>query len=111
MRLVTIAAVLLALSGCADNRSASFDDMRQLKASGLIEKGWVPEQLPADATDIRVRWNLDTNWSEGSFRSGSLVDPTAGKECDQLPNEPRRAICGGFVIRDEGSRKAFRLLH
>jgi hypothetical protein len=38
------------------------------RQSGIIERGWVPEFLPAGSTDIAETHELDTNTGTGSFR-------------------------------------------
>jgi len=102
------AAVLLviALAGC-DTRSESFKTYLEAKNSGLIEKGWIPPVLPPDATDIRLHWDLDTNISEGSYRSSVLVAPTKAGECEPVPEDPAAIQCETFVFRTEGVRRTF----
>ena len=60
-------AVLLQL-GCGETFEESFASMTNGGAQDLVERGWIPEDLPRSATEIRIRWNLDTNMVRGSFR-------------------------------------------
>ena len=39
----------------------NFDTFAELKSSQLIEKGWVPENLPKSSRNIEVTHNIDTN--------------------------------------------------
>ncbi|MDA8018470.1 MAG: hypothetical protein MPN21_13595 [Thermoanaerobaculia bacterium] len=41
-----------------ESRHPSFDELEE---SGLIERGWVPEDFPRSATEIREAHDLDTN--------------------------------------------------
>ena len=45
------------------------------RKAGVIDRGWVPELLPAGSTDILETHNLDTNTGTGTFRfpSADLV--------------------------------------
>ena len=60
-------AVMLQL-GCSETFEESFASMTNGGAQDLVERGWIPEDLPRSATEIRIRWNLDTNMVRGSFR-------------------------------------------
>jgi hypothetical protein len=74
-----IALVVLALIGVFalgvfgvahfENPSSRFSTYEELKGSGLIERGWVPEFLPRSATDIAESHDVDTNrgwaWRHG----------------------------------------------
>lgn len=60
-------AVTLQL-GCGETREEFFASMTNGRAQDLVERGWIPEDLPPSATDVRVRWNLDTNMVRGSVR-------------------------------------------
>jgi hypothetical protein len=60
-------AVLLQV-GCSETSEKAFLSMTNRGAQDLIERGWIPEDLPRSATDVRVRWNLDTNMVRGSVR-------------------------------------------
>ena len=97
---------MIALAGC-DTRSETFNTYQEAKRSGLIERGWIPPELPPDATDIRLRWDLDTNISEGSYQSKALVAPTRAGECQPVAKEPTSIQCETFVFRTEDGRRTF----
>jgi len=99
--------IVLALSGCGESRSSSFRTLQEAKESGLIEKGWIPPQIPPDATDIRVSWNLDTNVSEGSYQSKGLVAPLSPGECQPRKTTPGIIECGEFFFRTENGLRKF----
>jgi hypothetical protein len=78
-RLLIIAGSILLLIGAFMARKAigSLDRETQLshyanlpaaRQSGIIERGWVPEFLPAGSKDITEIHNLDTNTGTGTFR-------------------------------------------
>ena len=52
-----------------DKTFASLAEARQQNA---IEKGWIPEFVPADAKDIQLHFDLDSNHLSGQFVSKSL---------------------------------------
>lgn len=77
--LLIIAGSILLLIGAFIARKAigSLDQETQLshyanlpaaRQSGIIERGWVPEFLPAGSKDITEIHNLDTNTVTGTFR-------------------------------------------
>ena len=80
--LLIIAGSILLLIGAFMARKAigSLDRETQLshyanlpaaRQSGIIERGWVPEFLPAGSKDITEIHNLDTNTGTGTFRFAS----------------------------------------
>lgn len=77
--LLIIAGSILLLIGAFMARKAigSLDRETQLshyanlpaaRQSGIIERGWVPELLPAGSKDITEIHDLDTNTGTGTFR-------------------------------------------
>ena len=44
-----------------DQMNYEFDNYEEVKQSGLISKGWIPEFLPVSSQKIREQHNLDTN--------------------------------------------------
>jgi hypothetical protein len=95
-----------ALAGCGDSRSASYATYQELSDAGMIERGWVPPQIPRDALDIRLNWNLDSNVSEGSYRSAHLIDPGA-RGCAASSDSGQTIRCGSFTFRTEAGSKQF----
>lgn len=50
-----------ALMRYLENPSVHFTNYDELKDSGIIESGWVPNYLPLSSYDINETHNLDTN--------------------------------------------------
>jgi len=70
-----VAAVLVATglcSGCVETQDASCDTLATREAQALVAQGWIPSILPASATQVRVRWDLDTN-EVPPFRTGVFL--------------------------------------
>ena len=62
---VLIAALLI---GCTnDTLDASYDSMTDAIASGAVAKGWIPQWLPPEASDLKEVHNLDSNSSALAF--------------------------------------------
>jgi hypothetical protein len=59
---------LLVLVGCADTKDGSFSSMSTPEARSMVSRGWIPSVLPGSATDVRLRWNIDTNMVRGRAR-------------------------------------------
>ena len=47
---------------------ASYSDYAEAVADGAVRRGWIPDFVPASATDIRESHNLDTNDAWSTFR-------------------------------------------
>ena len=98
--------VLTTLRFCNDlERPKSFFlDYEELKGSGLIEKGWIPEYLPKSARNIRERHDLDTNHVHVTFeyRPGDTAD--LEKVCVKDPQRSSESV-SVYVCRREGDYK------
>ena len=44
-----------------ENPKSSFSSIAEMKASGLVDAGWLPGYLPRTASQIEERHNIDTN--------------------------------------------------
>ncbi len=44
-----------------NNSRATFPDYEKMKASGIIERGWVPAYLPKSVKNISEHHNIETN--------------------------------------------------
>ena len=55
-------------SGGPDTKISHHANLAEARQSGIIERGWVPELLPAGSTDITEIHDLDTNTGTGTFR-------------------------------------------
>jgi hypothetical protein len=65
-----ICAILLgsAMTGCLDTTLyASYPTMAVAVADGAVARGWIPEWVPANATDLDEVHDLDSNESALSF--------------------------------------------
>ena len=52
----------------AEKQESQFKSYRDLQASGLIEKGWVPEFIPRSAYEIHERHRVDVAGVNVAFR-------------------------------------------
>lgn len=53
---------------CSDTAEKSFSSMADTEAQRMVARGWIPSGLPTTATDVHVRWNIDTNMVRGRLR-------------------------------------------
>jgi hypothetical protein len=60
-----LACFVLLAAGCSETFESHYSDRQEAQRDGVFERGWLPDWLPASATDIREIHNLDTN--EGAF--------------------------------------------
>jgi hypothetical protein len=95
MRRTFLAACAVLIAACGDNVvSASYATLAEARTAGAVERGWIPEGLPASARDMREAHDRDSNrrWGLFSFDSsdaGALKAllsaselPLGGQSCD-----------------------------
>jgi hypothetical protein len=59
---------LVLLVGCGETSEKRFPSMADVEAQSMVTRGWIPEALPRSGTDVRIRWNIDTNMTRGTMR-------------------------------------------
>jgi hypothetical protein len=81
-----------------ENQSSRFSTYDELRASGLIERGWVPEFLPRSATDIEESHDLDTNrgWASFKYKAGDTAAADQGCQLLHRTNEGSKYLCPPF---------------
>jgi hypothetical protein len=116
-----IALVVLALVGVLalgfigiahfENPSSQFGTYDELRASGLIERGWVPDYLPRSATEIEESHDIDTNrgWASFKYKIGDTAAADQGCRLLHQTKEGRKYLCPPFekqtailVLRADG---------
>jgi hypothetical protein len=94
MRAFYIAVPLLFTTiGCSDFHESAYPTAEAARHAGVVERGWLPQVLPARATEIRERHNVDTNEIVGSF-AFQATDAEALRGLEQIPQERVRQIAG-----------------
>lgn len=95
LALVGVFAIGLFAIAHFENPESSFATYEELKASGLIERGWIPEYLPKSATEIRESHDIDTNSGWASFQYEVGDTAIADEGCQLLHNTPagRKYLC------------------
>ncbi len=68
MRASIIGALCCAMGACGLVTGSRFDTLQAAGEQDMVRKGWVPEWVPPDATDLREVHDLDSNVSELAFR-------------------------------------------
>ena len=93
---MTVAVLGLAACGSRDIVDETYADLAEATSKGAIrEGGWLPSFLPPSSSNIRLRYNMDTNevWAslnwDGTNR-GSLDDSCKHAEPNQA-QFPQRA--------------------
>jgi hypothetical protein len=92
-RLASCLLLAAGLSGCVEACREDFEshypDVAAARRAGALDRGWLPEFLPADATDISEEHNIDTNVTWGCF--SILGDPAAFRQALQAYGASRVA--------------------
>jgi len=77
--------VLMALAGCSDLRvkMGVFNDVEEARRGGAIAAGWIPDRVPASASDLREGHLPDgRHWGVFAFQNAddAIVRSMAGEE-------------------------------
>ena len=59
---------LLEYCAYTENPKSYFKNYDEAKASGLMERGWIPTYIPKSSTEIRETHNIDTNRVQMTFQ-------------------------------------------
>src|SRR5262245_47125255 len=71
-----LVALAFVTGGCTslERSESSYGSVAEAAASGAIDRGWLPADLPPSAAAIREWHDLDTNRGFGTLRFGSTDD-------------------------------------
>jgi len=95
-----------------DNVRTTFPDYEKMKASGIIERGWVPAYLPKSSKSISEHHNIDTNRVQMSFDYDIDEKPEAELLCTKLVSNDkgRKYVCPPYsgvtsilTLREDGT--------
>jgi hypothetical protein len=91
-----VAVFLLGLSACSRCASGSsecpyvvFDDVEVARSNGAFERGWLPDWLPNEATEIHEFHDLDTNAQAITFSIERIPEFDWPSECTQATTASR----------------------
>lgn len=75
--LIALAVAATVVTGCAATGEGerSYADLAAVRLANDVPAGWVPRWLPESTTDIRVKFNLDTNVSITTGKLGGASLP------------------------------------
>ena len=80
-----MALLASAMTSCVDTRlDASYRTMADAIADGAVTRGWIPEWLPANATDLDEVHDLDSNESALSFSVPANTKLALPVECEPV---------------------------
>jgi len=87
-----LAVVIAAAASCTgiETRTAVYATVAEARAAGAVEQGWIPEGLPASASDLReAHRGADQRWGLFNFPRGDAdaVRALLGDEITGAPPE------------------------
>lgn len=89
---ILIPALLLGFVACSDVFSdvlqSSYNTQAEAMQSGLVKRGWLPDWLPAQATNISELHNIDTNTVVIWFDLPAKALPALLERCQPAQNPP-----------------------
>lgn len=62
-----MAVVFLMWIFSGERPKSYFSNYKEAKASGIMDRGWIPTFIPKSATNINEQHDLDTNWVKMTF--------------------------------------------
>lgn len=76
---------------------STFATFEEMKASGLIARGWLPEFLPRSATEIQETHDIDTNRVQASFKYDITDVESVEEACERVSHDERGSlyVCRG----------------
>ncbi|KRB10312.1 hypothetical protein ASD86_25300 [Lysobacter sp. Root690] len=89
---VLLACFACAMSGCSDVTVSSYDNYRELAASGAMDRGWVPEFIPASAHDITEGHSVEISALSVGFSFGADFRPGKNSDFVLLRGDKREAV-------------------
>ncbi|HEY5803052.1 MAG TPA: hypothetical protein VIT90_05095 [Lysobacter sp.] len=82
MRLILVPLLCLSVAARAwETLDTSFSTAKEAVDAGMVEKGWIPDWLPQDATGLREVHDVDSNASELSFASPTFSQIHLPSDC------------------------------
>jgi hypothetical protein len=70
LSVVSISAIcilLITIMNLSERPKSEFENYYDAKASGFMDKGWIPTFIPLSAKNIKEQHDLDTNWVKMTF--------------------------------------------
>ena len=96
---LTISSLFVA--GCDKKFDSHFPTAAAASQAGEFTRGWLPDILQPDATDIHEWHDLDSNRCEGQFSLNDNLVRRVQKECKSTREVPMNATefrCGDFLV-------------
>ncbi|PJK98460.1 hypothetical protein B9Y85_20900 [Stenotrophomonas maltophilia] len=81
MRSTLALAVCSMLSACSLVMDSSFDTQQQAIDADMVNKGWIPDWVPHEATDLREVHDLDSNTSALAFAKPPAIPLQLPADC------------------------------
>ena len=77
---------LVSLVGCGETSQAHYATSADASADRAFERGWLPEVMRADVTEIEESHDLDSNHGSATFRYNSQFKARLGSDCNRTPS-------------------------
>jgi len=94
---VFVAVLLFLVAGCGETSTARYATREEAAKDGAILRGWLPEWLPASASEIYETHDLDTNKSSAFFRYAPGDEPKLPSACQAVSVSRLNATTNSWV--------------
>lgn len=81
MRSILLLTVCTTLIACGLVMDSSFDTLQQAIDADMVNKGWIPDWVPHEATDLHEVHDLDSNTSALAFTKPGVVPLKLPADC------------------------------
>ena len=86
-RSVAVVGMAVIVASCGERPEAFYADAAAARAARAIDRGWIPDWLPATARAIHEVHNIDTNQSLLAFSFDPADIPNVAQSCAQVSRE------------------------
>jgi hypothetical protein len=92
MKASAILVAVALLSGCWwEQKEESYASFAAAEDAGAMKRGWIPEWLPRNSSDLKEKHDLDTNSSILRFSFVAAGKWTPSIACKQIPSAQTRS--------------------
>lgn len=91
---------IFCLAGCDETPHAHYARAADAVSAGAVTRGWIPEVMKSDVSDIHESHDLDSNHGSASFHYTPGLIPKLQQHCVSRSASNGRLIfqCGAFTL-------------
>ena len=84
---VIVLIVVLSFTGCKEEPKTYYATAADASADRAFERGWLPEVMRTDVTEIQESHDLDSNHGWATFQYSGQFLARLGSDCVRIPSD------------------------